>query len=161
MPAKARNYYEIARKGSQLRASKNKLRALLYTSWRARRLKFKEIILKKKFEFCLAYVTPSYIWVSTKIQPIRSSGLVGQRELIYECLVLLFRYIGKRTEKQARAYEAPWPPPTRWAPMGVQCKYIFEIRFIIQYVSILWKNRYFLRNVFISIFHPLKLTPQY
>ena len=41
---------------------------------------------------------------------------------------------------------------------SLQCKYIFDI---IIYVINPYKYRYFLRNISISIFHPLKLTPQY
>ena len=49
---------------------------------------------KKNFEFFLAYNTPrSPLSVHKIFQPNRSSRLAGYREHIYECLVLLFRYI--------------------------------------------------------------------
>ena len=61
---------------------------LLDTSWWAWRFKnFEEIIF-------LAYVTPRLpMSVHKKCKPIRSSRLAAYREHIYECLVLLYRYI--------------------------------------------------------------------
>ena len=38
---------------------------------------------------------------------------------------------------------------------------LISLLIIIQYVSFLLKYKYFLRNVSIPIFHPLKLTPQW
>ena len=49
-------------------------------------------ILKKYFFF--SYYTPGHPWVSTNnVQPNRSSRLAGYKQHIYECLVLLYRFI--------------------------------------------------------------------
>ena len=60
----------------------------------------KKIIFEKKnvenffFGFFLAYVTPRPpLSVHKKFQPNRSSRLAGYREHIYECLVLLYRFV--------------------------------------------------------------------
>ena len=50
--------------------------------------------LRKNVDFFVAHVNPGIPGFPKKIQPIQSSRLASYREHIYECLVLLYRYIG-------------------------------------------------------------------
>ena len=49
-----------------------------------------EFLKKRKFKICLTYVTSML-----PIKSIRSSRLAGQREHLYECIVLLFRRLAE------------------------------------------------------------------
>ena len=81
-------------------------------------------MLKKNFRIFLAFSTPRpTMSVHKKFQPNRSSRLAGYREHIYDCLVLLYRFL----RKTFVLFLAPGNPSLQHFPYDAHKKYSFLV----------------------------------